>query len=128
MGSGSAWVRGAPRARGRILPKGRRGSPFEWRSLPTFDNSVCYHRATHGRFPSSIPERSAMIRLDGVTKSDKDVDALADVSVEVTKGEFVFVVGPSGSGKSTLIKLLTREEHPTKGAIHVAGKNISQLS
>jgi cell division transport system ATP-binding protein len=69
-----------------------------------------------------------MIRLDGVTKSYKDVDALADVSVEVTKGEFVFVVGPSGSGKSTLIKLLTREEHPTKGAIHVAGKNISQLS
>ncbi|HYT29151.1 MAG TPA: cell division ATP-binding protein FtsE [Actinomycetota bacterium] len=68
-----------------------------------------------------------MIRLDGVTKSYKDVDALAEVSVEVIKGEFVFVVGPSGSGKSTLIKLLTREEHPTKGSIHVAGKNIGQL-
>jgi cell division transport system ATP-binding protein len=69
-----------------------------------------------------------MIKLNGVSKVYGDVVALQDVDVEVSKGEFVFVVGPSGSGKSTLIKLLIREEQPTAGQIFVAGKNIGQLS
>jgi len=69
-----------------------------------------------------------MIKLDGVSKTYGDVVALHEASLEVTKGEFVFVVGPSGSGKSTLIKLLIREEQPSTGQIFVAGKNIGQLS
>jgi cell division transport system ATP-binding protein len=73
-----------------------------------------------------------VIRLENVTKTfrrgrDGEVTALDDVTVEVTKGEFVFVVGPSGSGKSTLMRLLTREQRPDTGEVWVSGKNLQKL-
>ena len=55
------------------------------------------------------------------------VTALADLTLKIDKGEFVFVIGTTGSGKSTLIKLLYREEKPTKGAVNVGGINVSKL-
>jgi cell division transport system ATP-binding protein len=69
-----------------------------------------------------------MIRFEDVTKVYKgDVVALRDVSLEIAKGEFVFLVGPSGSGKSTFLRLLLRDEVATHGAIHVAGRDIGRL-
>jgi cell division transport system ATP-binding protein len=70
-----------------------------------------------------------MIRFENVTKIYKgDVVAIRDLSLDVQKGEFVFIVGPSGSGKSTALRLLLREEVSTRGRIIVAGRDISKLS
>ncbi len=71
-----------------------------------------------------------MIRFDNVTKTypQQSRPALDDVSLEVEKGEFVFLVGASGSGKSTFLRLALREEKPTQGRIYVAGKDLAKLS
>ena len=55
------------------------------------------------------------------------VAAIADLSLKINKGEFVFVIGASGSGKSTLIKMLYREEKPTKGTVEIGGINVGKL-
>ena len=69
-----------------------------------------------------------MIQMKNVTKKyPNGVVAVNGISVEIQKGEFVYVVGPSGAGKSTFIKLMYREEKPTSGDIIVVGTNLSTL-
>ena len=68
------------------------------------------------------------IEFSNVSKQYKNgVSALYDLNLSIEKGDFVFIIGGSGSGKSTLIKLLYREEKPSKGTIMVGGINVSKL-
>jgi len=69
-----------------------------------------------------------MIRMYNASKDYANgVKALIDVNIQIAKGEFVFLVGPSGAGKSTFIRLLFREELPSKGQVIIAGKSIVRL-
>jgi putative ABC transport system ATP-binding protein len=73
-----------------------------------------------------------MIRLEGATKvfytEDVETHALADVSLEIRKGDYVSISGPSGSGKSTLLSILGLLEPPTDGDYVLQGKSVADLS
>ncbi|WP_341925272.1 cell division ATP-binding protein FtsE [Nocardioides psychrotolerans] len=71
-----------------------------------------------------------MIRFEKVSKTypGPGKPALDNVSIDIEKGEFVFLVGTSGSGKSTALRLVLRESRPTSGRVYVAGKEVNRLA
>ncbi|MDT4894262.1 MAG: cell division transport system ATP-binding protein [Pseudonocardiales bacterium] len=70
-----------------------------------------------------------MIRLENISKvyPAGARPALDGVSLNIDKGEFVFLIGQSGSGKSTVLRLLLREDLPTTGVVTVDGRNLSRM-
>ncbi len=88
---------------------GGAGSPDGWRSRLT-----SFH----------------VIRFEKVSKTypGPGRPALDNVSIDIEKGEFVFLVGTSGSGKSTALRLVLRESRPTSGRVYVAGKEVNRLA
>jgi putative ABC transport system ATP-binding protein len=89
--------------------------------------------------PSDLAEGAAplalgppLIAAQGVSKrytlGEQTVNALDDVTFEIADGEFVAIMGPSGSGKSTMMNLIGALDVPTSGELHLAGRNIAELS
>lgn len=78
--------------------------------------------------PPKNPQRSVVVALQQVSKKyDKGTPTLIDVSLQMHKGDFLFVTGASGAGKSTLLKLLYGQERPSAGEVFIEGTPISQL-
>ncbi len=76
---------------------------------------------------SQLGEDLPMITFQDVSKIYNSSAALADISMEINRGEFIFLVGPTGAGKSTLLKLIIREDIPTRGSVFVDGKEVSKM-
>ena len=69
-----------------------------------------------------------LIRMKNVKKTYKNgTTALYDLTLNIQKGEFVFIIGHTGCGKSTLVKMLYREERPDHGSINVGGIEVTKL-
>ena len=74
---------------------------------------------------SGNEKREPLIQVQNLGKSFGNIEVLKDITVDIYKGDVVFVVGPSGSGKSTFLRCLNRLEEPTKGNIYFEGNDIT---
>mgnify|MGYP005901615363 FL=1 len=74
---------------------------------------------------SGNEKREPLIQVQNLGKSFGNIEVLKDITVDIYKGDVVFVVGPSGSGKSTFLHCLNRLEEPTKGHIYFEGTDIT---
>lgn len=72
--------------------------------------------------------KGSIIRLFHVHKNYGAVKALSDVTVDISKNDFLFITGPSGAGKTSLLKLLYYGEHVSEGQVLIDGMNLSRIS
>lgn len=109
------------------LPSDRNGR------TPTIRKGAAIKEVLHigSTLPTAQPEEKTeqipVIELRNVTKQYPRNTALKEVTLIIFDGEFICLVGQSGVGKTTLIKLLTRQESPTRGQVFVAGRNLADL-
>ncbi|MBT8222762.1 MAG: ATP-binding cassette domain-containing protein, partial [Eudoraea sp.] len=79
----------------------------------------------------TVTDKKIVIETRDIAKVYQDskiaVQALKDVDLEISEGEFTAIVGPSGSGKTTLLNIIGGLDNPTSGTIKVAGRDISEL-
>ncbi len=77
--------------------------------------------------PGGAGEALSSIQLQSVSKRYGAVAAVDDVSLDVAQGEFVTILGPSGSGKTTVLTMIAGLNHPSGGAIHIGGRDVTML-
>lgn len=66
--------------------------------------------------------------LQGITKRFGEVQAIADMNLEVASGEFIVLLGPSGAGKTTTLRLVAGLEKPDAGTVHIGGHDMTALA
>ena len=74
------------------------------------------------------PAKSSIIRLFHVHKNYGAVKALSDITVDISKNDFLFITGPSGAGKTSLLKLLYYGEAVSEGQVLIEGMNLARIS
>jgi len=100
----------------------RRNLP--WRRVPGAPS----HQTTHLSVIAPDFSSRTVISFQHVWKRyPNGTEALRDINLSVPEGDFIFLVGPSGAGKSSLVRLLIREERPTKGKIFVSGVELGRM-
>jgi cell division transport system ATP-binding protein len=78
---------------------------------------------------TQVNEQQRMVDLTRVSKTyPPNVQALTDISLQILRGEILFLTGMSGAGKTTLLRLICGIEKPNKGFIEVAGQDLNKIS
>ena len=74
-----------------------------------------------------MAKENCIISLQGVSKVFDGTTVVDNISLDITKGEFVTILGPSGCGKTTTLRMIAGFEMPTEGTILLNGEDITSI-